>query len=144
MQKIISETGLRKAIIQLEDQQAEEGIMLRKQFNQTIDSLKPINLIKSTLKEAVLAPDIKGSILNTSVGLTAGFISKLLLQSVLKSPLNRLIGTAVMFGITNVVAKHPDAVKSLGKRFFNVIRGKPVNRIKDAGFYRSQESRLLK
>jgi hypothetical protein len=129
MKKIISETSLREAILRLEGQQEEEGIMLRKQFNQTIDSLKPINLIKSIFKEAVLAPDLKGSILNTSVGLTAGFLSRLLLQGVLKSPLNRLIGTAVMFGITKVVAKHPDPIKALGKRFFKVIRDNHGNRV---------------
>jgi hypothetical protein len=67
--------------------------------------------------------------LNTSVGLTAGFLSKIIFQSVLKSPVNRLIGTAVMFGISNVVAKNPEAVKSIGKGFFKMIRGNSGKRV---------------
>jgi hypothetical protein len=127
MEKINSETDLREAIVQLENKWIDDGKLVKEQFFLTIESIKPINLIKSTFKDAVASPDIKGKILNTSVGLTAGFLSKLIFQGVLKSPLNRLIGTAVMFGITNVVARNPEAVKSIGKGFFKMIRGKSGN-----------------
>ena len=129
MQTIDSETSLREAILQLESKWVDEGKNVKEQFFLTIESIKPINLIKSTFKDAVASPDLKDKILNTSVGLTAGFLSKLLFQGVVKSPVNRLIGTAVMFGITNIVAKNPEAVKSIGKGFFKMIRGKSGKRV---------------
>jgi hypothetical protein len=129
MQKINSETGLRDAILQLESQRAYEGKMLREQFNQAIEGLKPINLIKSTFKEAIASRDLKDNIINTSVGLTAGYLSKIVFAGVMKTPLTKLLGTALMFGITNVVARNPETVKSLGKGFFNLIRRKSAGRI---------------
>ena len=128
MQTIDSETSLREAIVQLEGKWIDDGKQVKEQFFQTIESIKPINLIKSTFKDAVASPDLKDKILNTSVGLTAGFLTKLLFQGVVKSPINRLIGTAVMFGITNVVAKNPESVKSIGKGFFKMIRRKSGDR----------------
>jgi len=128
MEKINSETDLREAIVKLEGKWIDDGKLVKEQFFLTIESIKPINLIKSTFKDAVTSPDIKNKILNTSVGLTAGFLSKIIFQSILKSPINRLIGTAVMFGITNVVAKNPETVKSIGKGFFKMIRRNSGNR----------------
>ena len=128
MQTIDSETSLREAIVQLEGKWIDDGKQVKEQFFQTIESIKPINLIKSTFKDAVASPDLKDKILNTSVGLTAGFLTKLLFQGVVKSPINRLIGTAVMFGITNIVAKNPETVKSIGKGFFKMIRRKSGDR----------------
>jgi len=128
MKEIHSETDLKEAILLLDSKQADEGRMLKEQFYFTLDSMKPVNLIKSTFKEVVGSTDLKDNILNTSVGLTAGFLSKLLIQGVMKSPVNRLIGTALMFGITNVVTKNPETFKSIGKGFFKMIRGKSENR----------------
>ena len=128
MKEIHSETDLRRAILQLENEQADEGKMLKEQFYFTLDSLKPVNLIKNTFKEVVASRDLKENILNASIGLTAGFLSRLFIRSVMKSPVNRLIGNAVMIGITNVVARNPETVKSLGKGFFKMIRRKPGRR----------------
>jgi hypothetical protein len=124
MKKINSETGLQDAILLLESKQADEGKILREQFYLTLDSLKPVNLIKSTFKEAVASKELTDNILNSSLGLAAGFISKLIFQGLTKSPVKRLVGTALMFGITNVVAKNPEAVKSLGKSIINIVRSK--------------------
>jgi len=125
MRKIDSETGLRDAILQLEIQRTKEGKILKEQFYLAVDSVKPINLIKNTFKEAVASRDLKYDIVNTSVGLTAGYLSKIVFTSVLKTPLTKLLGTALMFGITNLVARNPETVKSLGKGFIKMIRSKP-------------------
>jgi len=128
MQKINSETGLRDAILQLESKQADEAKMLKEQFHLAYESIKPINLIKSILKEAVASRDLLDNLLNTSVGLTAGYLSKILFQGVTKSPFKKLLGTALMFGIINVVAKNPEAVKSFGNGFLKMIMSKLGNK----------------
>jgi hypothetical protein len=128
MRKIDSETDLRDAILQLEIQRANEGEVLKEQFYLAVDSMKPINLIKNTFKEAISSRDLKYDIVNTSVGLTAGYLSKIVFTSVLKTPLAKLFGTALMFGITSLVARNPETVKSLGKGFLKMIRSKPGRR----------------
>jgi len=124
MKKADLESGLKDSILQLERKRAEEELLLKQQFHSTIDSFKPINLIKSTFNEAVTSRELKGDILTTSVGLTAGFLAKIAFAGVMRSPLRRLIGNVLMFGITDMAARNPEAVKSLGKGFFNMIRRK--------------------
>lgn len=124
MQKINSGASLRDAILRLESQQADEEIMLREQYHLTYESIKPVNLIKSIFRQAVESRDLKDNLLNTSVGLTAGYFSKILFQGLTKSPLKKLLGTAIMFGITNVIAKNPEAVKSFGNGFLKMILSK--------------------
>jgi hypothetical protein len=122
MQKINSETDLRVAILQLEIRQAEEGKQLKEQFNVAYESIKPLNLIKNVLTEAAGSRDLRDNILNTSVGVTAGYLSKMIFQGFTNNPVKKLLGTAVMFGITNLVAKNPEAVKTVGKGFFTIVR----------------------
>ncbi|HEY6438123.1 MAG TPA: hypothetical protein VIY47_16145, partial [Ignavibacteriaceae bacterium] len=88
-------------------------------------SLKPLNLIKNTFKQATGSADLKENLLNTSVGLTAGYLSKIIFEGVSKNPLKKLLGSALMFGITNIVAKNPEPLKSLGLKFLKVIRSRP-------------------
>ncbi len=124
MQYINSDSSLRAAILQLEARQSEEVKMLRAQFCLAFESVKPINLIKSTFKEAAESLELKENILNTSVGLSAGYLSKKLFVGMSHNPVKKLLGNVLMFGITNVVAKHPDAIKSLGNRIINLVRSK--------------------
>jgi hypothetical protein len=128
MKNIITEVDLKDAILQLESTWAEEGKMVKDQFYLAVDSVRPINLIKSTFKEGIASRDLRDNIINTSVGLTAGYLFKIAFAGVMKSPLSKLLGTALMFGITKVVARNPETVKSIGKGFFNMIRGRAVAR----------------
>ena len=124
MQEINSATDLRDAILQLESRQAEEGKMLREQFHLAYNSIKPINLIRSTFEQATASPEIKDTILNTTVGLTDGYLSKLFFEGATKSPLKKLLGTILMFSIKNIVAKNPRIVKTLGEKFITIVKGK--------------------
>jgi hypothetical protein len=133
MKNIITETDLNDAIVQLERTWAEEGKMVKEQFYLAIDSVRPINLLRSTFKEAIASRDLKNDIVNTSVGLTAGYLSKIVLAGIVKSPLSKLLGTALMFGVTNVVARNPETVKSLGKGFLKMIRSKSYRRSHEIG-----------
>jgi arginine repressor len=129
MQKINSETSLREAIIQLERKRAFEGALLKEEFRITLEGLKPVNLIKSTLKEVVGSGELKDNVVNASVGAGAGFLAKIIIGSVTKSPFKRILGTVAMFGIKNVIARNPETVKSLGKAFFKMIRNKSGGRV---------------
>jgi hypothetical protein len=130
MQRITSESSLREAILLLKSKQADEERLMKEQFQVTVNSIKPLNLIKGFFKDASGSQDIKDNLVSTSVGLTAGYVSKLLFQGLTKNPVKKLLGTAIMFGITNIIAKNPEAIKSIGKRFFKLFRKKqkiPIN-----------------
>ncbi|MBK6619551.1 MAG: hypothetical protein IPJ00_13095 [Saprospirales bacterium] len=124
MKKINSESELRETILQLERQQEQEGKMLREQFHLAYDSIKPVNLIKSTLSEAIESRDLKDNLFNAAVGLTTGFLSKVLFEGKNSSPLKKLLGTALMFGITRLITQNPGALKTFGKKLLNITRKK--------------------
>ena len=126
LQKINSEISLRAAIVQLEIRQADEGKLLKAQFYVAYESIKPINLIISTLREAAESQELKNNLLNTVIGFGTGYLSKILFQGFTKNPVKKLFGTALEFGVTNVVAKNPELIKALGSGLLNIIR-KPRN-----------------
>jgi len=124
---IVSLTDLSDAIRQLEEKWHDEGKIVKDQFEVTYESIKPINLIKSTLKEVGSSPEIKGNVLNASVGLAAGFVSKTVFVGFSSSPVRKLVGTLLMFGITNFVAKRSDLIGRIGRNLIAKIRGsKPI------------------
>lgn len=131
MQKINSETRLKNAILELENKQADEVKLFREQLHLVYESIKPVNLIISTLKEVSESQVVKNNLLNTSVGLVTGYISKILFEGKSHSPLRKMMGTALMFGITNAITQNPETVKSIGKVFLKIISGSSSNEAKE-------------
>jgi hypothetical protein len=122
MQNIVTESDLRNAILALERKQAKEKAMLKQQFLVAYESVKPINLIKSTLMEAAQSPDMKNNLVNSTIGISAGYLTKALFQGFSGGPVRKIIGTAIMFGIKNLVAHNPEAVRSGGRVLFGFLR----------------------
>jgi len=133
MKTINSTRELAEAISLLETRQAEQGILLREQFHLTYDSLKPLNLIKSTLREAGASSELKDNIINTSKGLIAGYLSKIIFEGVSNNPLKKMFGSILMFGITNLVTRNSDNVKRTGTKFLNIFRHTSADTINGAG-----------
>lgn len=131
MQTINSQTDLRNAILELESRQALEGLLLKEQFLVAYESIKPINLIKNTFKEAADSHDFQDSMLNATIGLTTGYLSKILFQGISTSPVKKFLGTAVMFGIKNLVAQNPEVVKSVGHQLFKILKNVLMTKEKD-------------
>lgn len=131
MENITTPADLKNAIILLEAQQSVLTIQLREQFFITYESLKPVNLIESTLNEIRLSPYLTNNIIDAAIGLTAGYLSRKAVIRESDSNLRKLFGAALQFGITNLVAQHPDNIKALGKFIFQqIIRKKETNYIK--------------
>lgn len=129
MQKIDSEIRLSAAILLLENRKKIQATILKEQLHCTYHSLTPINLLKSTFKAVAESRELKSNISDTALGLTAGYISKTLFVRLSHNPLKKLIGTALLFGITNAVAKNPEVFKTVARSIFNIFRHRPKTRI---------------
>jgi hypothetical protein len=130
MQNINSKAGLKSAIQLLEAEQAEKGQLLKKQFYLTYESLKPVNLIASTLNDIKKSPYLIENILDAGIGLVTGFYSNKLIFNSRGSNLKKLIGIVLQFGVTNLVAKHHDTIRSIGQVIVNhLARKKRMNPI---------------
>lgn len=131
MEQIKTQHDLRAAILRLELQQAEEGKALKEQFQAAYNSVTPANIILNTLKDLGDSNFVKDGFLNTTVGLGTGYLSKMVFQGVVNSPIKKLLGSALMFGITNIVAKNPDTIKAMAKKIFDLFGSHSTEKVNE-------------
>lgn len=113
---------LAEAVLRLEERQETEGRILREQFMRSYQSIQPSNLVRSAIHEVTESSELKNHLVSTGVGLLAGHVTKQAYVSVSDSPAKQLIGTAIQFGVTNVVSHHPEVVLAVGKGLFHLLR----------------------
>jgi tRNA(Met) C34 N-acetyltransferase TmcA len=141
MKQINTTAELKEAILELEARRTVEAALLRDQFNQAYESIKPINLIKSAFSEVAASQEIKANVVTTSLGLAAGFLVKKVFQGFSNNPIRRAIGTVIMFGITNVITKHPEKIKSVGSGIFNMLKSKPNEKLNGIGSIKVEQGK---
>jgi len=114
MQKISSRAELKAAIQELEGKLDNEWPLLKKDFFNTYESLKPINILKTTLKEAIASPNLKTDVINGAIGLTTGILAKKVILGKTLNPLTKLLGIILEMAVANKVTKNADGVRSIG------------------------------
>lgn len=110
---------LDELILVKEAEHKAEGELLKVHFLVTYESLRPINILKSTFKEAVNAPGIKAGVVNTFLGLAAGFLAKKILVGSTQNPLKKILAAFIETIVSGIVNCHGEEVKSFGN---NIVK----------------------
>lgn len=131
MENISTVAELRNAIQILEAEQYVKGQVLKEQLFITYEGMKPANLIRSTLNDLTASPFLLENIIGTTVGLATGFLSKKIVIGVSGNLIKKLIGSFLQLGVTNLVAHHPDTIKSFGNFIIHQIFSRKINRSED-------------
>ena len=113
MENISCSAELQNAIKLLEAEQADRLDLMIESFHQASTSLNPVRLIENTLKKVSTSPYLANNLLSAATGLAAGYISKKAITGGVNNKLIRLLGVFLQFGITNIVAQNPKAIRSL-------------------------------
>lgn len=111
MEKQSPKEALRESIRQLEIQQTKEGEELKAQFKATYESLKLVNLVKSSLKEVTESVEIKNTLFESIISVVSGYVSRKLMVSKNSNPFLKIVGLVMQFGITNLVAKNAEVIR---------------------------------
>lgn len=123
--EIKNSADLKAAIVELENRKVNEKQGLVNDFHAIAESLKPLNLLKSTFHKVKESQGISGNILKAAVGLGVGLLSKKILISKSTGVVKTLLGSAIKMGVAGLVAKNTDNIKTSGTRFFkNIFSGK--------------------
>jgi hypothetical protein len=131
METITPATNLLIAIQLLEVEQEAKAKLLKEQFYITYESLKPVSILKNAIKEVATSPDLVDNVVGTVTGLAAGYLSKKMFVGKSGSIVRNLFGSLVQFGITNLVSRHPDEIRSLSRFFVNqLIHTRDVKEVK--------------
>lgn len=133
---IIDHLTLAQAIAVLEIRQAEEKILMKAETTEFVESLKPINILRSVVRSVRDSPETKEDIIHGVVGLGTGFLANKVLLGSLQGPLKKILGFVLQAGITNATVKYPEVIKNKGidifKNFLQAIKIKPNHDENDA------------
>lgn len=102
---------LRESIRVLEIRQAEEGEILKAQFKMTYESLKPVNLIKNSLKEITSSSELKGDLFESAIALLSGFVTRKMMVGSKSNIFVKMLGLVMQFGVTNFIAKNAETIR---------------------------------
>jgi hypothetical protein len=108
--RITSVAALKSAIKVLEVEQKAKEMELKDQFYLTYDSLRPVSIIRNTLKG--LFSSSREDLSGTAIGAAGGYLVKKVLIGSSGSLLRKLIGTAVQVGMTSFASHKSEAIKS--------------------------------
>jgi hypothetical protein len=118
MQKITSVDGLKQAIELLETEQVEKGRLLKEEFFITYNSLRPVNLVRQTLKDLFSPSDRTENLSGTAIDTASGYLLKRYFIGSSGSKLKKLIASIIQFGIINTAARFSDQFAIYGKAIF--------------------------
>lgn len=133
MNNINNLSELRREIESLRLQQDSDVLALKEQAKITYESLKLVNLLKGVLNDLTSTLDFKDGLINTSLGLGVGYLTKKVVLGATYNPLKQLMGVLLQSTVTNIVSKNGDDLK---ESVYKLI-GNLVKKIKE-----SRESRL--
>ena len=103
--------SLKESICLVKIRQIEEGKILKEQFKITYESLKPVNLIKSSMKDLVSSVEIKSSIFETLISIVSGYLTQKFIVTSKSNVFIKTLGMLMQFGVTNLVAKNSEDVR---------------------------------
>ena len=115
-------SGLREAIDRLERQRIEEAKQLRTSLTIATESLKPVNLLRNTVKEFVGTEEMRDLLIRIGAAVIAGLITKLLFDNEEDTTqAKKLVQSAIQVGITTTLSNHPEAIQQLGNRITELL-----------------------
>jgi hypothetical protein len=133
MQDITSVAELRKAIQLLEEEELIKRQLLKDHLKITFESLRPINLLKNTLKDISASPELIDNIIGNVAGLASGFLSNKLIVGSSGNVFRKIIGAIVQLGVSGFVARHSDAIKSFGQSILHYLLRKKETHSENGG-----------
>ena len=104
--------SLRETIRILEIRQAEEGKILKEQFKITYESLKPVNILKNSLKELTGSSELKGNLFESITALLTGFVTRKIMVSSKSNLVTKILGQIVQFVVSSLVARNAETIRA--------------------------------
>lgn len=118
---VSSMNDLETRIRELEQVEARQIAELKQSAAGIAESLNPAKLLKTAFKDVTQSPGLRRNVINTAIGLGAGFISRKLFVGKSTNMFKKMAGSAMQLLITTIVRKkmpdnnkngHPDFEES--------------------------------
>jgi hypothetical protein len=123
MNKITSTEELNAAILQLENRQMIQEQLLKEQLQFVYTSLKPINIIKNTIREAISSTEIHDDIIEYLGNLAADYVTELFTKGSSGNFVKKYLGQILHYGITAIIKLNTKTIRSIGESLANIFWG---------------------
>lgn len=110
---------LRLQIDFLEEKKSVDYLQLKSQFLISIESIRPANIIKDTLRDLTDDAEFKSEILKNCVSIASGYIAKKIVTKESNEPIKQIFGSVIQMGIMNLVSKNSSNIKSIFQSLFS-------------------------
>ncbi len=112
---------LREAIAILKAETEVNKKILIEQFHNTYNSLKPVNIIKSAFAKITSLPVVASQVIDTSIGLGAGVLSKKILVGTSGNIFKKIFGVILELAVAGAVTKNADGIKRQGSELIKKL-----------------------
>lgn len=112
-QDITNKKLLQERIERLHQEQAREWPLLKTEANLLFESMKPVNIVKDMLVELTKVPEIKHNILNSAIGMGAGYVSKRVLFGAHPSKVMSILGSFMEMSVSGLVSKNTEGLSGV-------------------------------
>jgi len=121
MIKVKTSKELKEAIYLLEQKQSLQARLLKNRLLSISEELKPANIMKNIFSKVTASPDLKGGIITTAIGLSAFYLTRNILWRSGRNPLRKILVSLLQLGVSNLIARNPEAIKSISHAVFDGI-----------------------
>lgn len=121
MHKTTTITELKASISLLELEHAQKMQVLKNKFHETIHDLRKGNLLKNAISDFVSSSILKKSVMGPSLGVAAGYISKIIVVGKSSNKLKLLMGSVVQYGVTSLVVSNFESISKLSQQIYQAI-----------------------
>lgn len=110
--------SLNDRIIYLENKRSLQQKLIQEQFHNSIELLKPLNLIKNTFQEISSPSKVKNILLKVVIGIGSGLLTKKILVRGSHNPIKQLVGSIIEFSVANKIFKNADNIILIAENIF--------------------------
>ena len=112
---------LELAIIELKQKKIEQQAELKELFRETVEGLKPVNLLKKAFSKVIEPGETRDTILKTIGGIGTGLLTKGIIGSKGSGLVGSLLKKVINIGAANAFYKNADTLKAYGTAIYHQL-----------------------
>lgn len=109
LERVANTTELTTAINRLRRKAELQETDIQDQIHTILVSLKPTNLLKTTIHEVQESTELKHNLFKVALGLGAGYFSRKMVVGKSAGLVKKALGTAIQYGVTQFISKKGDS-----------------------------------
>ena len=108
----------------IEAKEAEKNnaeIALKQNFNNTLESLNPLNILKNSVTSFINSSNIVNKFIGIAIAAGSGYLLKKVIEKNSSAIMKKLSAMVIEYGVINFITNNKEEIKNTGIKIFNKI-----------------------